>query len=159
NERVVKEVRELWDRHRLPLFATDTILSRKHLKEALPRLAEYADKPQLFYEVKANMSRHEVETLRSANVTSIQPGIQSPSSNLLKLLNKGVKAIQNLALLKWCCELGIAPAWNLLYGIPGEQKDDYLAQIELIDRIPHLTPPAGAHRIRIDRYSPYFNSY
>jgi hypothetical protein len=75
------------------------------------------------------------------------------------LLDKGVKTIQNVALLKWCRELGIAPTWNLLYGIPGEQPEDYFAQIELIDRIPHFPPPEGAHMIQIDRFSPYFTSY
>ena len=159
SERMVEEVRTLWDRHRCGLFATDTILSRKHLKEALPRLAEYGDKPEIFYEVKANMARREVEVLRAANVTAIQPGIESLSTPLLKLIDKGVKSIQNLALLKWCREEGITPSWNILYGIPGERKEFYFEQIELFDRIPHFAPPEGAHLIQLDRFSPYFNSY
>ncbi len=159
SERVVEEIRTLWDRHHLALFATDTILSRTHLKEVMPRLAGYDDRPELFYEVKANMSRRELEAMRRANVTSIQPGIESLSTRLLKLLDKGVKAIQNLALLKWCREQGVSPVWNLLYGIPGEQPADYRAQIELIERIPHLPPPEGAHLIQLDRFSPYFDSY
>jgi ribosomal peptide maturation radical SAM protein 1 len=159
SDRVVEEVRALWDRHGFPLFATDTILSRKHLKEALPRLADYSQKPELFYEVKPNMVRHEVATLRAANVTSIQPGIESLSSTLLTLLDKGVRAIQNLALLKWCRELGITPIWNILYGIPGERKESYFEQIELIDRIPHFEPPESLCMVQLDRFSPYFNSY
>jgi ribosomal peptide maturation radical SAM protein 1 len=159
SERVVEEVRALWDRHGLGLFATDTILSRKHLKEALPRLAEYSKKPELFYEVKANMARREVATLRAANVSTIQPGIESLNSTLLRLIDKGVRAIQNLALLKWCREEGITPTWNILYGIPGERKEYYFEQIELFDRIPHFRPPEGAHLIQLDRFSPYFNSY
>ena len=35
-------------------------------------------------------------------------------------MRKGVTALQNLRLLKWCAEIGITPAWNLLYGFPGE---------------------------------------
>jgi ribosomal peptide maturation radical SAM protein 1 len=159
SQRVVEEVRTLWARYGIDLFATDTILSRKHLKEAMPDLAEYEQRPELFYEVKPNMTRREVATLRAANVTSIQPGIESLSSRLLKLLDKGVKGIQNLALLRWCREERITPVWNLLYGIPGERTEDYLEQIELIERIPHFTPPEGAHLIQIDRFSPYFNSY
>jgi len=157
--RVVDEIRTLWDRHSLPLFATDTILARNHLKDAFPQLSQYLHKPELFYEVKANMARREVATMRAANVTTIQPGIESLNSAHLKLLGKGVKAIQNLALLKWCRELRIAPTWNLLYGIPGEQDADYFAQIDLIDRIPHFAPPEGAHIIQIDRFSPYFTLF
>src|SRR5262245_64146208 len=102
--RVDTEVRKLWDRFHKNLFPTDTILSRTHLREVMPVLAGYDDKPIIFYEVKANMTRAEVESLRRAQVLWIQPGIESLSTRLLHRLDKGVRSIQNLALLKWCRE-------------------------------------------------------
>jgi hypothetical protein len=89
----------------------------------------------------------------------MQPGIESLSSRLLGLLNKGVTAIQNLALLKWCRERGIRATWNLLIAIPGEEALDYYAQIALFAKIPHFQPPKRLNPIRIDRFSPYFNDY
>lgn len=157
--RVVAEVRALWDRFHLNLFATDTILSRRHLRDALPALAAYEDRPIIFYEVKANMTRAEVESLQRAHVLWIQPGIESLSTPLLQHLDKGVRAIQNLALLKWCRELGIRVSWNLLCGIPGERIDDYSSQLELFERLPQFEPPGGVSPIRIDRYSPYFDAF
>lgn len=157
SERVVREVRELWDRYQTALFATDSILSRDHLKEAIPVLATYDSKPTIFYEVKANMTRSEVASLQRANVLWLQPGIESLSTPLLRLLKKGAKAIQNLALLKWCSELGIIVSWNLLCAIPGEKDDDYEAQIALMKRCVQLQPPHGVSPIRLDRYAPYFN--
>jgi ribosomal peptide maturation radical SAM protein 1 len=157
--RVVEEIHALWDRYRVNLFATDSIMSRTHFGQVLPRLAEREDKPKIFYEIKANMRAADVAWLKAANVTWVQPGIESLSSNLLRQLDKGVSAIQNLALLKWCREQQISVSWNLLCGIPGETSDDYTTQIVLMDRIPHLTPPAGVSPIRIDRYSPYFSQY
>jgi ribosomal peptide maturation radical SAM protein 1 len=154
--RVVAEVRRLWDLHRTHLFATDTILSRVHLKEVMPRLAGYADRPTIFYEVKANMTSAEVRSLRAASVLWIQPGIESLNSRLLRHLRKGMKAIQNVALLKWCQEEGIAVSWNLLCGIPGEALEDYDDQLRLMRRIPHLPAPQGVSPVRIDRYAPYF---
>ena len=159
NERVIDEVRTLWERHRTGLFATDAILSRAHLKEVLPRLAEFEDKPLIFYDLKANMTRREVATLRDANVKLIQPGIESLSTPLLRLIDKGNRASQNLALLKWCREDGIRPLWNLLCSIPGESDSNYDEQIELMDRIPHFPPPLGVGPIHIDRYAPYFTRY
>ena len=44
--RVVAEVRTLWERFHLKLFATDTILSRTHLRDVMPELASYEDKPR-----------------------------------------------------------------------------------------------------------------
>jgi ribosomal peptide maturation radical SAM protein 1 len=157
SERVVREVRELWDRYQTGLFATDSILSRAHLKEAIPVLASYETKPTIFYEVKANMTWNEVASLQRANVLWLQPGIESLSTPLLRLLKKGAKAIQNLALLKWCSELGIIVSWNLLCAIPGEKDDDYEAQIALMKRCVQLQPPHGVSPIRLDRYAPYFN--
>jgi magnesium-protoporphyrin IX monomethyl ester (oxidative) cyclase len=159
SERVTREVRWLWDRHRAALFATDTILSRNHLKEALPRLAAYEDKPTIFYEVKVNMTAAEVRTLREANVVWIQPGIESLSSVLLQRLRKGAKAIQNVALLKWCREQGITVSWGLLCGIPGECGDDYEAQMRMMRHLVQLAPPQGVSPVRIDRYSPYFDRH
>jgi ribosomal peptide maturation radical SAM protein 1 len=159
SERVITEVRTLWERHGAGLFATDAILSRAHLKEVLPRLAEFEDKPLIFYDLKANMTRREVATLRDANVRLIQPGIESLSTSMLRLMKKGVRASQNLALLKWCREDGIRPLWNLLCSIPGESESDYEEQIELIDRIPHFPPPLGVGPIHIDRYAPYFTRH
>jgi len=157
--RVLQEVRELWDAHSRPLMATDTILSRTHLHEVIPQLAEFPERPRLFYEVKANMTQEEVISLQRANAITLQPGIESLSTRLLQLMDKGTSAIQNLALLKWCRELGISLAWNQLCAIPGENEADYDAQIQLMERIPHFNPPDGPNPIRLDRYSPYFDRY
>ena len=157
--RVSDEIKSLWQKHGLNLFATDSIMARCHLKKVVPELQEMKTKPRIFYEIKANMKAKDVESLREGNITWVQPGIESLSTKLLKLLGKGVSAIQNVALLKWCREQRITVSWNLLCGIPGEALEDYAAQIDLMERIPHLPPPGSVSPIRIDRYSPYFTDH
>ena len=159
SRRVVSEVRELWERYGFHLFATDTILARRHLKEVIPQLAEYDTQPALFYEVKANLTEAEVVALRRANVQLLQPGIESLSGRLLRLLNKGTSPLRNLALLKWCREQGIRVLWNQLFGVPGETAEDYQEQLALIDKVPQLPPPLGSGAVRIDRFSPYCERY
>ena len=159
SRRVVSEVRELWDRHGRNLYATDTILSREHLRSAIVELGQFEQGPHLFYECKANLSEADVVALRRARVRNIQPGIESLNSHVLGLLRKGVTAIRNLALLKWCAERGISVLWNLLCVIPGETFGDYDQQILLFDRIPHFQPPDAVKAVRIDRYSPFFKEY
>jgi len=158
-DRAYHEIRALWERYRLHLFSTDSILAIEQLKECLPRLAADQDRPFLFYEVKANLRLAEIQLLHDANVRHIQPGIESLSTHVLDLLRKGVRMIQNLALLKWCREWGIRVSWNLLYGIPGEALADFEQQIELMARIPHFIPPTSMSRVRIDRFSPYFTRF
>lgn len=159
SDRVVNEIRALWDRYGKNLVATDTIMSRRHLEDVPPRLAAYEAGPVLFYEVKVNMSEADMVRLRRANVRALQPGIESLSTHLLKLMKKGAMTIQNLALLKWARERGIAVVWNQLCGIPGETPADYEEQIALMKRIPQMPPPEGANPIHIDRFSPYHKNY
>ncbi len=155
-ERVVSEVRRLWDQHGRDLFSTDTILALEHLKHALPALASYDDGPRLFYEIKANVSETEVVELKQARVDWVQPGIESLSSNLLRLLRKGVTSLQNVALLKWCAEKQVYVSWSILVRIPDEAASDYEHQLRLLSWLPHFQPPQSAIPVRVDRYSPYF---
>jgi ribosomal peptide maturation radical SAM protein 1 len=157
--RVVSEIRTLWKRHGRNLFATDAILSREHLRQVMPELGRFETGPRIFYEVKANLREADVVALGRANVVGLQPGIESLSTHLLRLLHKGTDAIHNLALLKWCRERHIALGWNLLCGIPGEEPADYEQQVALLRKVPHFPPPVRANPIRVDRYSPYFDHY
>jgi hypothetical protein len=51
-----------------------------------------------------------------------------------------------------------ATRWNILFGFPNESEEDVYREIELLRKIPHLRPPGSCARIRLDRYSPHFNS-
>ncbi len=159
NARVLSEIRTLWERHQRNLFATDTIMSREHLRTVMVDLGRFEAGPALFYEVKSNMAEDDVTALKRANATTLQPGIESLNTHLLGLLKKGVTTIRNLALLKWCRERGINALWNLLCAIPGENSEDYDQQLLLFDKIPHFQPPYAVNPVRIDRFSPYFKNY
>jgi hypothetical protein len=157
-EQMISDIRTQWERHRCDLVATDSIMSRDHLKHALPTLAAFASRPAVFYEMKANVTEEEVKQMSRASIYG-QVGIESLSSRLLKLMNKGVTSIRVIALLKWCAEQHVDIVWNELCGIPGETEEDYDQQIALMEKIPHFAPPNRVNPILIDRFSPYFNRY
>jgi ribosomal peptide maturation radical SAM protein 1 len=158
SEQVLDDIRTLWEAHKCNLIATDSIMDRNHLKEMLPRLSRFQERPTVFYEMKANLSEDDVVAMAEAQVTA-QVGIESLSSRLLKLLKKGLTTIRALALLKWSREHKVVIFWNQLCGIPGETIDDYDSQIALMAAIPHFPPPYKVNPIIIDRYSPYFDDY
>ena len=56
----------------------------------------------MFYEVKSNLRKEDVRQLREAGVVAIQPGIESLSDEVLRIMRKGVSALQNIQLLKGC---------------------------------------------------------
>jgi len=134
----------------------DNILDMQYFHTVLPALARKRRKPALFYETKSNLRKDQVALLRRAGVVDIQPGIESFSDEALRLMRKGVTAIQNLQLLKWCREFGIMVHWNILWGFPGEPAEDYRAFARVMPYLSHLTPPTGAGGIRLDRFSPNF---
>lgn len=159
-ERALDELIYLTSRHPgCSVNAVDNILDMKYFKTLMKLLAEGGYDFGLFYEVKSNLKKDQLRLLREAGVKTIQPGIESLSDNMLKLMRKGVTALQNIQFLKWCTELNMRVVYNIIWGFPGELPDDYKKMLELIPLITHLHPPVGAGNIRIDRFSPNFNMH
>jgi ribosomal peptide maturation radical SAM protein 1 len=155
-DRVLAEIDELTERWNADVVSVvDNILDMRYFRTVLGRLAERPTKPDIFWEVKANLSRSQVQLLADAGVVTVQPGIESLSNDVLSLMAKGTTAVQNVAMLKWCREYGVTPEWNLLYGFPGEDPADYEQMRVQFAALHHLTPPSGAGAIRVDRFSPY----
>jgi ribosomal peptide maturation radical SAM protein 1 len=136
---------------------SDNIMPFTYFKTLLPRLKTELPGLQLFYEQKANLSLAQVMALKQAGVVEIQPGIEALSSSLLKRMDKGVSARQNIALLRYARAADLQLIWNLLWGFPGDQRQEYEETLALLPLLRHLQPPTGLHHLSIDRFSPYFD--
>jgi ribosomal peptide maturation radical SAM protein 1 len=155
--RVLGELEQQSRRYRTFKFeAVDNVLEMSYLKELFPKLKEIEAGYELFYEVKANLSREQLRLLAEAGVAHIQPGLESLSSNVLSLMRKGTRAGQNVNLLRWSQYYGMNVSWNLLWGFPGEAEQDYIYQAAAIPHLFHLPPPAAASPIWLERFSPLF---
>jgi ribosomal peptide maturation radical SAM protein 1 len=154
-ERVLEELAGLAERHGvLDFTATDNILDLRYFETLLPELARRRNDFSLFFETKANLREAHVRALRAAGARAIQPGIESLSTPTLELMRKGVSALQNLRLLKWCAKHGVRAIWNLLYGFPGEDPAEYARMAELVPALVHLEPPTLGP-LMVYRFSPY----
>ena len=154
-ERAIEEFLTLKEQYKLNRFtAVDNILATKYFSTVLPQLEGQG--LEIFYETKANLKEHQVYQLAKSGVRSIQPGIESFSSDLLNLMRKGVHGYQNLELLKWCAIYGVEPVWFYLYRFPHEKHAYYFRDIERMERLIHLPPPRNPNPVLIDRYSPLF---
>jgi ribosomal peptide maturation radical SAM protein 1 len=156
-DRAFDEIHRLVSRYGVKrLECVDNILDNRYISTLFPRLAASGLGIELFYEVKANLRLDQLQTMRAAGVASIQPGIESLSSAVLQLMQKGVSAAQNIQLLRWCAETDISVAWNLLGGFPGEPVEEYGRQAAMIPSLVHLQAPASCGKFRLDRFSPHF---
>ena len=136
----------------------DNILDMAYMKTLLPELARRRLDISLFYETKSNLKQAQVRLLRDAGVRTIQPGIESLSDEILTQMHKGVSALQNVQVLKWCRQYGVDPLWNLMWGFPGEPPAEYEAMAAIVPLLVHLPPPAGSFGLRLDRFSPNFDA-
>ncbi len=156
-ERVRAELAGQARRYRSFRFeAVDNILDTRYLTDLFPAIIDSGATYEFFYETKANLTRRQLELLARAGVTQLQPGLESLSSHVLRLMDKGVRAAQNVNLLRWSAHYGIAVAWNILWGFPGETAQDYADQAAAVPHLVHLRPPASADRIWLERFSPLY---
>jgi ribosomal peptide maturation radical SAM protein 1 len=157
-ERVHAELRRQSARYQIANFeAVDNILDMRYLDALCEPLIEDRVDYSIFYEVKANLKRRQLHTLSRAGIRILQPGIESLSTHVLKLMRKGTTMLQNVRLMKWSHYYGIKVAWNLLTGFPGETVEDYEQQARLMPLLVHLPPPTGGGPIWMERFSPYFS--
>jgi ribosomal peptide maturation radical SAM protein 1 len=156
-ERVATELATLSRRHKSFRFeAVDNIMDHRYMKSLLPKLASADTTYSLFYEIKSNVGREELRLMQQAGIERVQPGIESLSTAILRLMRKGVRASQNVNMMRWARYYGIAVSWNLIYGFPGEQVVDYERQARLLPLLVHLDPPSGCGPVWLERFSPLY---
>jgi len=156
--KVLSEIAQLSDRYRINRFAAvDNIMSPKLMDGLTQELADGEYDYSLFYEIKANLGREKIRRLHNSGIRQVQPGIESLNTRVLKLMRKGITAIQNINTLRWLNYYGIEVLWNIIYGFPGETDADYESQLQIIRQIAHLAPPNYVGPIWLERFSPLYS--
>ena len=131
-QRAVDELRWLVDRHGVRRScAADNIFDYRHFDTLLPMLRDEGVGLKFECELKANLTRRQVQQLLDAGLGAAQLGIETFITPVLKLAGKGANAIQNLQTLKWFSEAGIEVKWNFLYGFPREDPADYARLLDI----------------------------
>ena len=150
----LKFLSETYGRKRID--CVDNILDMRYVNTLFPRLRDSGFGIELFYEVKSNLRYDQLTTLYEGGLRGIQPGVESFSNEILRLMKKGCTGLQNIQLLRWCAELGIDAAYNILTGFPNESPWEYERMGELVPLLCHLQPPVVVSPIRLDRFSPFY---
>jgi len=156
--RIHSELTDLIARYGITHFAfTDNIVSPKVMRPLFDIFKQEPLNVTFHAEIKANLNRRQVQQYRDAGFIYLQPGIESLSSNVLSIMNKGITALDNIACLKYCREAGITAFWNLLHAFPGESEQDYQLTLRLLPALVHLNPPEVVTAMRLTRFSPSFD--
>lgn len=154
SERIFTEFKVLAEKYKIKnFFAVDCILSFSFLSNDITKLNNL--NLNIMYEIKTNVTLQQIRKLKDAGITWVQPGIESLQDDLLKLMNKGNRAIKHAELLKRLTEEGIMCCWILMCAFPEENDDWYSEQLDTLKLLTHLQPPDAVFRLRYDRFSTY----
>ena len=122
---VAREMEELAAQYAsLKFFFVDNILDNNKLHELFRCIKNVERDFEIFTELRVPVSRSDLIQMRLTGVTQVQVGIEALSTRLLRKINKGTTAIQNIEIMKHCEELGIQQLSNLMLGFPGSDAED-----------------------------------
>lgn len=155
-ERFQWEVEEIARRYGVKhIYTTDNILSMSYYKKFMDWAKQSKTELNFFWEVKSNINRQQATSLAQAGINWVQPGIENFSSEVLQIMKKGVKGIQNVAFLKYASENGLMVPYSILCGFPGERPESYAEMEKNLRKLVHLEPPHGVASINYERFNPY----
>jgi ribosomal peptide maturation radical SAM protein 1 len=123
--KIAGEIESLSNRYRTLCFSfMDNLLPRKGAGELFSTLAASGREYRLFGEIRADTPAGILAVMRRAGMREVQVGIESLSSALLKSMNKGTCALDNIEVMRHCEALGMHHGGNLLMHFPGSTAED-----------------------------------
>lgn len=138
------------------VYMCDVAMPKTYHGEIFPRLLPTGETPAVYYQSRANMTLKDLIELKKSKVSQFTFGIEAFSDGLLRLMDKGVTAAQNLLLLRDARSAGCYIDWLLLWGFPGDKAAYYQETLKLLPWIRHLQPPVTLMHLCLVRFSPYF---
>ncbi len=155
-QRTLDETEYLVQRYEPRAIFVNDLTAPRNINSFLSELIKRKPDLKMLYELRAGMSKNQLEKMKQVGVDFMLVGIESLSTPILNLMNKGTSMLSNIQTLKWCRELGINVMWNILYGFPLEKSSNYQAMSDLFPALVHLNPPSFITRINLLRFSPHF---
>jgi ribosomal peptide maturation radical SAM protein 1 len=143
---VVSEIDHLTKKYKtLSVAFTDNLLPLKTSRDIFNGIARLGKDFRLFGEIRATTPESTLKAMRVAGMQEVQIGIEALSTRLLKKLNKGTTAIQNIEIMKYCEMTGIANSSNLILYFPGSDQKDVDETLRNLDFVLCFRPLKRVH--------------
>ena len=143
---VVSEIDHLTRKYKtLSVAFTDNLLPLKTSRDIFNGIAKLGKDFRLFGEIRATTPESTLKAMRVAGMKEVQIGIEALSTRLLKKLNKGTTAIQNVEIMKYCEMTGIANSSNLIFCFPGSDQKDVDETLRNLDFVLCFRPLKMVH--------------
>ncbi len=158
-EQVATESRLLSQRYSCIDFAfMDNCLPRMQAAQIFDTISTHDKDYSFFAELRPGHTKSELKRMARGGLDTVQIGIEALSTSLLRRLRKGVSAIDNLAAMKLCAELGIRLEANLITCFPGSTLKEVEETLDNLD-FAWPFPPLKPVRFWLGMESPVFRHY
>ena len=163
--RIIQEIQFLSERfHMMDFQLIGNTLPKTQYRTLFEKLKNLGRDFSFFVEARAGqLTSDDYLFMKEAGFTMIQTGIESFSQNYLRKMNKGVRVIDNIAVLKFCKENGIKNNYNLLVRYPNEETVDFNETKKIVQMLkgyldaPQLCELRVMHGSLIQRHPEQFN--
>ena len=157
--RMIDETVHLIKEYRCLNFTfTDNALPLKEADEYFNILAHQRIDLSYFAEIRAIKEPQRLKQYRQGGLSTVQVGIESLSTSLLRKMIKGTTAIDNIAVMKLCTENRIQIEGNLITEFPTTTKGEIEETLINLDYVLPFNPLAAA-AFFLGHGSPIHNNY
>lgn len=154
--RILQEIQWLSERYRMMDFQLiGNTLPKIVYRVLFEKLKNLGKDFSFFVEARAGqLTSVDYTLMKEAGFNMIQTGIESFSQNYLRKINKGVRVIDNIAVLKFCKENGIKNNYNLLVRYPNEETADFNETKKIVQMLKGYLDPPQLCELRVMHGSP-----
>lgn len=143
--RMLREVEQLRSRYRcLDFFFTDNCLPPAEGKRFFSSLSQSDTDVHFFGEIRPLGKAENYALYRRGGLNSVQIGVEAFSDSLLKKMNKGVSAMDNIAAVKDCTGAGIRLDGNLILEFPASTEEEVEETLRCLDFVLPFQPLKSA---------------
>lgn len=156
-EEVIEEVRYNYNKGMRIFYSVDSVIDLNYMRSIFNVFRNDCPNAIFMCDTVSSLTYEQIKFLADSGVLIITAGIESLHPIHLKLMQKGPRAIGNIAYLKYARMNNMHILWNLLTAIPGDSVKEYEEMNGIIPYLEHLTPP-NYSIIRFDRHSLYWEN-
>ncbi len=154
---VISEIQNAYETGKRVFYVVDSVLDLNRMKPIFDYIKNNCTEAIFLCDTVSSLSFQQMKILADSGMLIITAGIESLHPKHLVLMNKGPRAIANIAYLKYASINHMHVLWNMLTAIPGDSPQDYKELSTIIPLLEHFTPPHYSI-IRFDRHSIYWET-
>lgn len=141
SKRMVQETLYLTKKHESLHFAfTDNALPPQEADQFFTEIASQNIDFDFFAEIRSITKPERLRLYSQGGLKTAQVGIEALSSSLLKKMTKGTTVMDNIAVMKICCENNIQLEGNLIINYPSTTEDEISETLTHLDFVLPFAP-------------------